>query len=213
MSYTLKEYRIPLPFSVEEYQIAQLYMTAKASERESGKNGEGVEILKNEPYVDEKTGQRGQYTHKKIHLSDRLPSWAKTVMPSLKSLSMEEQAWNAYPYCRTVYHCDFFKDKLTLEITTMHAADNGNTDNIHNLSKDELKKRKIDVIDIAAEHLPAKLYKRDEDPTLYHSQKTNRGPLKPDWYKRQHTPTMTCYKVSLVHRCSICAWVCRASAR
>jgi len=31
----IKEYRIPLPFSVEEYKIAQLYMVDKKSRLES----------------------------------------------------------------------------------------------------------------------------------------------------------------------------------
>lgn len=31
----IKEYRIPLPLSVEEYKIAQLYMIAKKSREES----------------------------------------------------------------------------------------------------------------------------------------------------------------------------------
>ena len=31
----IKEYRIPLPLTVEEYRIAQLYMIAKKSSQES----------------------------------------------------------------------------------------------------------------------------------------------------------------------------------
>ena len=31
----IKEYRIPLPLTVEEYRIAQLYMIAKKSKQES----------------------------------------------------------------------------------------------------------------------------------------------------------------------------------
>ena len=35
--------------TVEEYQVAQLYSVAEASKNETG-GGEGVEVLKNEPY-------------------------------------------------------------------------------------------------------------------------------------------------------------------
>lgn len=48
-----------------QYQVAQLYSVAEASKNETG-GGEGVEVLKNEPY--EQDGEKGQYTHKIYHL-------------------------------------------------------------------------------------------------------------------------------------------------
>lgn len=50
---------------VSQYQVGQLYSVAEASKKETG-GGEGVEVLKNEPY--EKDGEKGQYTHKIYHL-------------------------------------------------------------------------------------------------------------------------------------------------
>ncbi len=41
----LVEFRIPLPCSVDEFQVAQLYMTVKASMESTG-GGEGVEWIK-----------------------------------------------------------------------------------------------------------------------------------------------------------------------
>lgn len=52
-------------FCVFQYQVGQLYSVAEASKNETG-GGEGVEVLKNEPY--EKDGEKGQYTHKIYHL-------------------------------------------------------------------------------------------------------------------------------------------------
>lgn len=49
-----------------QYQVAQLYSVAEASKNETG-GGEGVEVLKNEPYEKE-DGEKGQYTHKIYHL-------------------------------------------------------------------------------------------------------------------------------------------------
>ena len=65
----VKEYRIPLPLTVEEYRIAQLYMIAKKSSQEStgADSGSGVEILVNEPYSDS-DGTGGQFTHKVYHI-------------------------------------------------------------------------------------------------------------------------------------------------
>lgn len=90
----IKEYRIPLPLTVEEYRIAQLYMIAvsvvlssksisqvitfiylclqKKSREESEGEGSGVEILVNEPYTDG-PGGAGQYTHKIFHVGSHLP--------------------------------------------------------------------------------------------------------------------------------------------
>ena len=49
----IKEYRVTLPMTVEEYQVAQLYSVAEASKKETG-GGEGVEVIKNEPYEGER---------------------------------------------------------------------------------------------------------------------------------------------------------------
>ena len=74
------EYRIPLPFTTEEYKIAQLYMVDKKSRLEST-NGDdstkaGIEILINEPYHNGPGGE-GQYTRKVFHLSGKLPGWLR----------------------------------------------------------------------------------------------------------------------------------------
>ncbi|KAA6328123.1 MAG: hypothetical protein EZS28_053751, partial [Streblomastix strix] len=46
-------------------------MVAKASRENSG-GGEGVEVLKNEPF--EKDGVKGIYTLKRLHVSQRAPA-------------------------------------------------------------------------------------------------------------------------------------------
>ncbi len=61
----LVEYRIPLPYTTEEYQIGQLYSFAVLSKEESG-DGEGVEVIKNEPFEDE--NGKGQYTYKYAYI-------------------------------------------------------------------------------------------------------------------------------------------------
>ncbi|CAJ0633274.1 16507_t:CDS:2 [Entrophospora sp. SA101] len=60
-----------------------------------------------------------------------------------------------------------------------------------NLPQDLLEQRKVIIIDVANDTIDQKDYKEDEDPTLYHSRKTGRGPLKV-------TPVMTCYKLVTV---------------
>lgn len=47
----IKEFRVTLPLTVEEYQVGQLYSVAEASKNETG-GGEGIEVQKNEPFTD-----------------------------------------------------------------------------------------------------------------------------------------------------------------
>ena len=47
----IKEYRIPMPLSVEEYRLAQLYMINRKSREESEGAGSGLEIKENKPYT------------------------------------------------------------------------------------------------------------------------------------------------------------------
>lgn len=49
-------------YSHIQYQVGQLFSVAEASKNETG-GGDGVEVLKNEPYEKE-DGEKGQYTHK-----------------------------------------------------------------------------------------------------------------------------------------------------
>jgi len=174
----IKEYRIPLPLTVEEYRIAQLYMIAKKSRQESkgAHSGSGVEILVNEPYQDGPGGQ-GQYTHKIYHVGSHLPAWFKSLLPK-SALSVEEKAWNAYPYTKTQFSCPFV-EKFSLEIETYYTPDVGHLENVFKLSDSELRGRVVDHIDVVKDmEVPPE---PDEDPTTFISEKTKRGPLIDTW--------------------------------
>lgn len=43
----------------------------------------------------------GQYTYKIYHLASKVPAFIRLLAPK-GSLEVHEEAWNAYPYCRTV---------------------------------------------------------------------------------------------------------------
>ncbi|XP_050079472.1 protein retinal degeneration B [Anopheles maculipalpis] len=174
----IKEYRIPLPLTVEEYRIAQLYMIAKKSREESSGAGSGVEIIVNEPYQDG-PGGNGQYTRKIYHVGSHLPGWIKGLLPK-SALTVEEEAWNAYPYTKTRYTCPFV-EKFSLEIETYYFPDNGHQDNVFKLSGADLRNRIVDLIDIVKDQLYGADYTRDEDPTVYCSERTGRGPLTEAW--------------------------------
>ena len=85
-----------------------------ASEEETG-GGEGVEVVFNEPF-DVSAGvhapitklldgasrwNNGQYTLKWYRFGSRIP-WLIRKVVTRNALDMREEAWNAFPYCRTI---------------------------------------------------------------------------------------------------------------
>lgn len=212
------EYRVVLPMTVEEYQVAQLYSVAEASKENTG-GGEGIEVLVNEPFevvksdfqdseskdkskdpdspleANGKEYTKGQYTHKIYHLQSKVPSFIRAIAPK-GSLEIHERAWNAYPYCRTIVtNPGYMKDAFFIKIETMHYPDRGQVPNIHGLSEKELSQRTVVPIDIANDHVSSKDYKKEFDPKLYKSEKTNRGPLDTKDWKNCVDPVMCAYKL------------------
>jgi len=207
----ITEYRVVMPMTVEEYQVAQLWSVAEASKNETG-GGEGIEVLNNEPFdladpdmkedmkpesvlLDE-SYTKGQYTKKIYHLRSRLPkmitSW---ISENSQKLDIYELAWNAFPYCRTIVtNPHYMKDGFMIKIESLHLNDNGNTENAHNLTPEQLAKRKVVTIDIANDTVKTGDYKEEWDPAKYKSEKTGRGPLDDNWINTVQ-PVMTCYKL------------------
>src|SRR2546422_591233 len=90
------------------------------------------------------------------------------------------------------------KDNFKLVVETMHVDNSrGDIDNVLNISQDLYEKQEVVIIDIANDVIEQKDYKKDQDPTLYHSKKTGRGPLNGDWIQKA-TTVMTCYKLVTV---------------
>lgn len=153
-----------------------MFAVAEASKNETG-GGEGVEVIKNEPFTNQPLldgkFDKGQYTYKIYHLNSKVPAFVRMIAPK-GALAIHEEAWNAYPYCRTIitviylfynentiqYYIrfclqnpDYMKNNFKLVIETMHAPDRGTQDNIHLLTPAMLKNREIIKIDIANDHV------------------------------------------------------------
>ncbi|XP_066293521.1 phosphatidylinositol transfer protein alpha isoform-like [Branchiostoma lanceolatum] len=177
----IREFRVYLPITVPEYQVGQLWSVAEASKNETG-GGEGVEVLVNEPFENEEMG-KGQYTHKIYHLKSKVPKWISKLAPK-GSLEMHEKAWNAYPYCRTIItNPDYMKENFELRIETWHKKEL-NLDNPHKVAPEVWRNvDKVDI-DIGNDPVDRRDYNPKEDPSVYHSFKTDRGPLKGDWIKK-----------------------------
>ena len=190
----IKEFRIILPFSLAEYQIGQLFTIAAVSMEETG-GGDGIEILKNEPY--QENGTSGQYTHKIYHLQHKVPKFIQLIAPK-GSLDIDEEAWDGFPYCKTVLtNPGYMKEHFTFNVTTKHVEnDRGALENVHGLTPGQLAEREVIIIDLVNEphHYG---YKESEDPAKFQSKTTGRGMLGADYIKT-HEPIVCAYKLVMV---------------
>ncbi|CAO2814424.1 unnamed protein product [Amaranthus hypochondriacus] len=192
----IKEFRIVMPMSLAEYEVAQMYMVLKM-QQENTTNNEGVEVLESRPFQDNVFG-KGHYTSKVYSFQSKVPSWLTTFAPA-DSLLLKEEAWNAYPKCKSVMQCPSFS-KMDLTIDTIHVADNGKSENVHGLSKDQLAMRQVEVIDIASsvrDYWSNLVSSCNVNFSTFRSAKTNRGPLVEGW-KERCNPVMTAYKLVTV---------------
>jgi hypothetical protein len=190
---------------VDEYAPGHHYALMEFSRRNTGGH-EGVEIVVNEPREEvipvDPSGivRKSQYTHKILHLSQKVPSFLRMLAPT-GSLVVHQMTWNCYPLLFTAYKNDYMKDSFVMVIETRFEADAGQTENIFNLSAAELSKRVVDVVDFVNDPCDPRDYKASEDPSTFVSQKTGRGPLGAGWVNEQ-SPVMCCYSL---YRLS-CKW-------
>ena len=75
----------------------------------------------------------------------------------------------------------YFQDNFYIVIETYHIGDKGDSENVHELDAKKLKERSVVNIDIANDPVDSNDYKKDEDPSIYKSEKTGRGPLSGNW--------------------------------
>ncbi|GMG98817.1 hypothetical protein Nepgr_000657 [Nepenthes gracilis] len=200
----IKEFRIVMPMSLDEYEIAQKYMVMKM-EQKNTTNTEGVEVLERRPFEDNVFG-KGYYSSKIYRFQSKIPSWITSFAPA-DALVLLEEAWNAYPRCRSVLKCPSFS-KLGLTIDTIHIADNGQSENVHGLSEEQLESRQVEIIDIASSARDLWSFVVgccDMDFSKFRSRKTGRGPLTEGW-REQCYPVMTAYKLVTVDAPYLGVW-------
>ena len=143
----LVEFRIILPLAVPKYQIGHRYMCAKRI-RETRCNGEGIEILENEPFTDGL--ERGQYTHKVMHFKSKVPAFVRWAIPDTY-LHVHEKSRNTFPRFHTVYEMPGKADGFYLVVDSQHVVYDktaGCPDNLLGLNEEDLAARKVVYLDI-----------------------------------------------------------------
>lgn len=83
---------------------------AEASKNETG-GGEGIEVLKNEPY--EKDGEKGQYTHKIYHIQRFVPFLCAALRNHLMYWQSIAKRWQ---YCLI---CEALNYVILLPVPTL----------------------------------------------------------------------------------------------
>ncbi|XP_042858760.1 phosphatidylinositol transfer protein beta isoform-like [Penaeus japonicus] len=87
------------------------------------------------------------------------------------------------------------KKDFVISIETLHLGDQGNSENVHQLSPEKWRTVEVVNVDIVNDPIRPDDYKKEEDPTLFRSQKTGRGPLRGKNWWMSVEPVMTCYKL------------------
>ncbi|KAA6354467.1 MAG: putative phosphatidylinositol transfer protein, partial [Streblomastix strix] len=134
----------------------------------------------------------------RLHIASRVPAIIRKILPK-DALILEEEAWNLFPNFKTVYKNLWLKDKFTLILESTHIDGISKEQNPLKMSEAELKIRKVDVVDIAEPKKKSKEYKCNEDVTVFHSEKTGRGPLKLKWVETAEAdglPVTTAHKAA-----------------
>lgn len=141
------EFRIVCPTNIEKYRIGNHYMVAqKCVEETSG--GEGIEILKNEPFDNGK--ETGQYTHKIFHFKSRIPGVIRWAIPD-KYCHIHEKSYNAYPHYDTINDNPGMGDCFIVHVESQHIPYNRDEpfpDNLVGLAPDELAIRQVIWLDL-----------------------------------------------------------------
>ncbi|CAJ0579764.1 unnamed protein product, partial [Mesorhabditis spiculigera] len=193
----VKEYRILVPFEVDDFQRGHLYNTAEASKAETG-GGEGVEVLVQREFgADEEVcpGREleGIYTHKIYRVKSKVPWLVQKMLPEA-AFELHEESWNAYPYFKTVItNPGYMKKSFRLEIESIHLQDAGDSDNALNTKHQDREVVEINIYDdqyVKQSELNAK-----NDPRRVRSEKMEIGPLEEDWTESDEIPVMCAYKL------------------
>ncbi|ETW03941.1 hypothetical protein H310_04356 [Aphanomyces invadans] len=195
----LHEFRIPLHMKVEEFQIAELYMTL----------ADNVRVLKNEPY-DNRDGHLGltstvsgqpiPRTHGqctvKCYTFEDVPAMLSALLPHGHTTLVEE-TWNSYP-TSTSYLTSasslISNSKFVVTCESVHLPGYCEHENALGLSKEDLHRRTVQVLHIHRPLHPTQTLNSPWDPSTYTCTKSGRGPLTDGWELRQ-SPAMTVYKV------------------
>ena len=171
------EFRIPLPLELEQYPVGQNWTFLEQSKRETG-GGEGVQIIEN------KVIQNQQFTYKIYTIESKVPLWLRTLLKPFihgeNVYEFHEEAWNAYPHCKTVItNPGYMKENFRVEIESVHLK--GNPWPAAGKKSSDGEYEVLDIFKDKCSYMNVELKPQD-----------------PNWMETSQ-PIMTCYKTVRVH--------------
>lgn len=168
-----REYITVLPFTCEEYQVAQRWFEFHKND------GKLLDIQKS--CVLPTTGESGLYTRRLCADDNRTPRFIRSIAPA-GSLDMYQEMWSCSSHQKCVLTNGYLKDKFSIKVTTKWLPDTGNSENVHGLPEKKLKNVERVVIDIASEADQGSGDRSDDiTPANFVSVKTGRGKLGRHW--------------------------------
>ncbi|ANQ09404.1 Phosphatidylinositol transfer protein [Plasmodium coatneyi] len=198
----LIEFRLTMPFSVEEYNICQRYLLARVTQEDTYNtmHGEGRNkrrdvrkiVLFKKGTLDGEHGEAVDYTFKRMNVVNKVPKWLQNFVHPNYCL-IDETYWNSTPNLKIVYEAKGFP-KARVQVDSTHHLGYNTEENPFNIPEELLTQRKIILIDIVNDELAAGDYKAEEDPTLFYSEKAKRGKLEKNWIENSKV-IITCYKL------------------
>ncbi|OTN66278.1 putative Phosphatidylinositol transfer protein [Plasmodium knowlesi] len=198
----LIEFRLAMPLSMEEYNICHRHLLAKVTEEDTTNTINGVGknnrmdvrkvVLFKKGTVHDENGKPVDYTFKRLNLVNKIPKWIQNFVDP-KYCLVDEKSWSVDLNSKVLYEAKGFPKACVKIESTCHIGHN-TEDNVFNLSDELLAQRKVVLIDIVNDKIPPGEYRTEEDPTIFYSEKAQRGRLEENWIENSKV-IITCYKL------------------
>jgi hypothetical protein len=128
--FQIYEYRIPMPMTLEEFDVGRNFMVSRVNQLESdGAGGKAVEIISMKQNNHSLYGA-GQHSVKRYNIAKRMPAWLRSL--TSVPLVLKEDAWNHYPFTQAILRLPLLAG-FRLRIQTLHLEGTGH-DNAHQAS-------------------------------------------------------------------------------
>ena len=129
-NFQIYEYRIPMPMTLEEYDVGRNFMVSRVNQLEGdGAGGKAVELISIEQNNHSVYGV-GQHSVKRYNIARRMPAWLRSLAST--PLVLKEDAWNHYPFTQAVLRLPLLSG-FRLRIQTLHLEGTGH-DNAHQVN-------------------------------------------------------------------------------
>jgi hypothetical protein len=209
----LKEYRIPIPLTLDEYRLGQQWTEIELLKESLQTSSTYVSIYdyitdkENLEIINEKIPlilkpnitSATKLLYKKYHIKDQLPKFIDLFFDKTKTdLVLDEYSWENWPYTLTII--ENIENDIRVIIQSYY-ANNNNSQVYFTLNDEQIKYLKdYEIINIAEKIEEKKEYRIDEDPTKNISvKKPNILPLELNskWYEHWPItqPSMCVYKL------------------